>query len=144
MQIRSKSTRETGSTFPLTYCRPDINSSSAQPVPRDFIYEELHSFPTDSPAAISRNLPGFSRDLFADKPMSTRLVSTGYLDRVPPRSSQLRPLSPVAARFTYPRLYLSQVITSPKRRPSLLSTDTLHDPNRAAARARAKPSRASL
>lgn len=117
MQIRSKSTRETGSTFPLTYCRPDINSCTGELVPEDFIYEELQLPPTASPRS-PQPLPGFSRDLFADIPISTRLVFNGCLDRVPPPFLTL-PFSHTDAIYISPRLYLSQVITSEDVPPPL-------------------------
>lgn len=51
---------------------PNVLISTLPPelVPEDFIYEEL---PRATFAAIPATFLGFSRDLFADKPMSTRL-----------------------------------------------------------------------
>lgn len=51
-----------------------------------------------------RNFPGFSRDLFADKPMSARLVSTCCLDHVlppPPSYGGTIYISPIVLRSGY-------------------------------------------
>lgn len=77
--------------------------STHPPVPEDFIYEEFQPSPATS-TAISATFPDLAEIYL---PTNRCLpVCGGCLDRVlpslPPR---------MAARFTYPRLYLSHVIT---------------------------------